>query len=123
VWLDARERNGHGLICCVRGPFGLRRCTTEALRLGDSLAEITQAAVAQRRLFRLRGVSAHALRRFGFNLADRFFKRQPLAGDVRFLKRRLNAAQLADERHARAIVQGAPVLACILIQAADGPGN
>jgi hypothetical protein len=91
----------------VRSASGLRRRTAEALGLGNGLAEIAQATVAQRRLFGLWSVGAHALRRFGFNLADRFFKRQPLAGDVGFLKRRLNAAQLVDERHARAVIQGA----------------
>jgi hypothetical protein len=123
VRLDARGLNGHRLICCVRRTFGLRRRTTEALGLGNGLAEIAQTTIAQRRLFGLRSFGAHALRRFSFNLADRFFKRQPFARDVGFLKRRLDAAQLVDERHARAVIQGAPVLACISVQAADGPGD
>jgi hypothetical protein len=121
--LDARVLNGHRLICCVGCPFGLRRRTAKAFGLGDGLAEIAQTTIAQRGLFGLWSLGAHALRCFGFNLADRFFKRQPLTGDVGFLKRRLYTAQLVDERHARAIIQGAPVLACILVQAGDSPGD
>ncbi len=123
VRLDARGLNGHRLICCVRRTFGLRRRTAKALGLGNGLAEIAQTTIAQRRLFGLWSFGAHTFRRFGFDLADRFFKRQPLAGDVGFLKCRLDTAQLGDECRARAVIQGAPILACIFVQAADGPGD
>ena len=92
----------------------------------DAREPLRQAlAIAQRGFsgLQFRSLDAHALRRFSFDLADRLLKRQPLAGDVALLKRRLDAAQLTDERNPRAVVQSAAVLACVFIQATNSPGN
>ena len=45
---------------------------------------------------------------FRLNLAYGLFQRQPLAGDFGFGERRLNAAQLGDQRGAGALIQRAP---------------
>src|SRR5262245_7472777 len=123
VRLDARMLTGHRLICGVGGTFSLSRRTAKALHLGDGLTEVAQATVAQRRLVRLGSLGTRTLCRLGLDLADRLLQRQTLAGDFGFLKRRLDTTELVDERHARAVIQGAPVLARVFVQAADGPGN
>ena len=64
---------------------------------------------------------AGALSGFRFDLAHGFFQRQPLAGDFGFGKRRLNAAQLCDQRGARPLIERTAALAwSIGVQACDG---
>jgi len=55
--------------------------------------------------------AAGALGRFRFDLANSLFQRQPLAGDLGFGKRRLNAAQLRDQRSARPLIERTAALA------------
>ena len=67
---------------------------------------------------------SRALGGFGFDLADGLFQRQPLAGDFGFVKRRLNAAQLRDQRGAGPLIERTAALAWgIGVQAGDGAGD
>lgn len=52
--------------------------------------------------------SPHAMGGFRLDLADGFFQRQTLAGDLGFGEGRLHAAQLGDQRGAGALIQGTP---------------
>ena len=64
---------------------------------------------------------AGALGGFRFDLAYGLFQRQPLAGDFGFGKRRLNAAQLRDQRGASPLIERTAALAwSIGVQAGDG---
>src|SRR3954454_23490298 len=60
---------------------------------------------------------------FRLDLADRFFEREAFTGDVGFVKRRRDAAQLRNQGSARALVERTAVLAAVLLQAGDGAGN
>ena len=63
---------------------------------------------------------AGALGGFRFDLAHGLFQRQPLAGDFGFGKRRLNAAQLRDQRGAGPLIERTAALAwSIGVQAGD----
>jgi hypothetical protein len=62
-------------------------------------------------------------RRFGFHLANRFLEREALAGDVGLLERRRHAAQLREQRVARAFVNRAAVLAIVFLERGDGAGD
>ena len=112
----------HRVISRMRGPSGLRGGLTKALDFGHCLPEIAQAAIAQRRLGRLGilGFCARPLGGFRLHLADRFLEGQSLARDIRLVERRLNAAQLTDQRGTRTVIQRATVLARILVESADG---
>ena len=73
-----------------------RRGTPETLGLGNRFAEISQAAVAERRLGKVIVVNVDP-RPFGgfrFHLADRFLERQSFARYIGFVQRRLHTAQL-----------------------------
>ena len=61
-------------------------------------------------------------RRFGLDLADRLFERKALARDVGFRQGRRHAAQLGDQRRARALVERTTVLAVVLVETGDGAG-
>ena len=103
----------------MRSAVGLVRGVTETLGLGHHGAEAAQTLVGQRGarlLLRLR----LALRGFRLDLADRLFQRQPLAGDVGFVERRIDAAQLADQRGARALIQRTADFAGVLVETGDG---
>ena len=116
---------GHGLVDLARRCVGLRRGAAEALGFGDGLAEAAQALVGQRRPRRRRRrlVLARALGGVGLDLADRLFEREAFARDVGFVERRLDAAQLIDQRGARALVEHAAVLAGVLFEPGDGAGD
>ena len=60
----------------------------------------SDAAAGQRPRF-----AAQAADRLGFDFADRVFEREALAGDIRFGQRRIDAAQLRDQRGARTLVE------------------
>ena len=61
-----------------------------------------------------------ALGGFRFDLAYGLFQRQPLAGDFGFGKRRLNTAQLRDQRGARPLIERTTALAwSIRVQAGN----
>ncbi|GAA3841156.1 hypothetical protein GCM10022626_04920 [[Pseudomonas] carboxydohydrogena] len=62
---------------------------------------------AARRLGTMR-VSSRAMSGFRLDLADGFFQRQALAGDLGFGEGRLHAAQLRDQRRAGTLIQGTP---------------
>src|SRR5207244_141813 len=63
---------------------------------------------------------AGALGGFRFDLAYGLFQRQPLAGDFGFGKRRLNTAQLRDQRGARPLIERTAALAwSIRVQAGN----
>ncbi len=65
-----------------------------------------------------------ALGGLGLDLAHGFFQRQPLAGDLGFAERRLDAAQLRDQCGARPLIKRAAALAGSTgIQSGDGTGN
>ena len=120
----------HRIIGGARRTIGLRRRIAEALRLGHAIAEVAQAMVtktlvAQRRprLLAIGGIRPRAFCRFRFHLADRLLQRQPLARDVGFIERGIDAAQLGDQRAARALVQRTAVLAGVLVEAGDGAGD
>jgi hypothetical protein len=79
-----------------------------------------------RRLGRLRAarsVYPRAPRGFRLDLAHRFLERQPLPGDLGFLQRRLDPAQLRDQGRPRPFVQGTTGLAGILVETGYGTGN
>jgi hypothetical protein len=59
----------------------------------------------------------------GLDLADRFLERQPLAGDVRLVQRRRDAAQLRQQRRPGALIERAPILAAVLFETSDGAGD
>src|SRR5215471_12575888 len=61
--------------------------------------------------------------RFGLDLADRFFKRQPLASDFRFCQWRLEAVQFAKQCGASTLIDLNPALARVLRQVRDQTGN
>ena len=101
--------------------WALRRSTGwRTLLRGDSGAPACGAGVAcgggglaGRRCGLLR-LGARAAGRFGFDLADRFLERQALARDFGFLQRRIDTAQLRDQRGARPLIERTPVLAGVL---------
>ncbi len=76
-------------------------------------------------------VAAAGARRFpgalgglGLDLAHGFFQRQPLAGDFGFAQRRLDAAQLRDQRGARPLIKRAAALAGGTgVQSGNGAGD
>ena len=79
---------------------------------------------------RRRGASAGArgvpgaLGGFGLDLAYGLFQRQPLAGDFGFAQRRLDTAQLRDQRGARPFIKRTAALAGSTgVQSGDGAGN
>ena len=124
-----RQRLGVGdmLVGRTRGPVGLGGALAQAFGLGHGLAEIAQGLIAQRgagrrrdslRLLRLRVGDG-----LGLDPADRLFERQPLARDLVLVERRIDAAQLIDQRRTRALVQSAAVLAGIAVETADGAGD
>ena len=85
--LDVRRLlSWHRLIDVVRGAIGLGRGVTETLGLGHRSAKATQALVRQRGTRLLRTSPPLAFDGFGLDLADRLFQRQPLAGDVGFVR-------------------------------------
>jgi len=53
-------------------------------------------------------IAAQAMRRFRLDLAHGFFKREALAGNFGFSERRLNPAQLGNQRGAGTLIQRAP---------------
>src|SRR5450759_3342322 len=110
---------GHRLVELVRRTIGLGRGVTQAFGIGHRVTEAAQALVRDgwRRLGRFR---ARALDRLRLDLADRLLQRQPLARDVGFLERRLDAAQLVDQRAARALVQRTADFARVLVEAVNG---
>src|SRR5262249_13112856 len=55
----------------------------------------------------------------GLDLADRLLQRQPLAGDLGLVERRLHAAQLRHQRSPRALVERTAVLAGVLVETGD----
>ena len=67
--------------------------------------------------------SAIAARGLRLDLADRLFEREPLAGDFGFLQRRIDAAQLRDQRRARPLIERTAGLAGVLFETGDGAGN
>jgi hypothetical protein len=69
------------------------------------------------------GIRARTLGGFAFDRTDRFFQRQPLARDFGFLKRRIDAAQLIDQRGTRAVVQRTAIFARVLVETRDRTGN
>ena len=69
---------------------------------------------------RLARLLAGAAGGFRLDLADRFFQREPFAGDLRLIQRRHNAAQLRHQRRARPLIERAPVLAGVLVEPFDG---
>src|SRR5581483_6801618 len=112
----AVARAGHRVIDLARTAARLGGGAAQALGLGDGLAEAAQALIGQRRRALLRRrcarlIVARALGRLGLDLADRLLERKALAGDVGFVERRLDAAQLIDQRRAGALVEHAAVLA------------
>ena len=115
----------HRLIRCLCGAPGFGGRLTKALDFGHRLAEIAQAPIAQRGLGRLGllNVRPRPLGSFRLDLADGFLERQSLARDVGLVERGLHAAQLADQRGARPIIERAAVLARVLVEPADGAGN
>jgi len=62
-------------------------------------------------------------RRFGLHFADRLLERETLAGDVGLLECRRHAAQLREQRLARAFVNRAAVLAIVFFERGDGAGD
>src|SRR5258707_7093445 len=67
---------------------------------------------------------AGALGGLGFDLAHGLFQRQPLAGDFGFGKRRLDAAQLRDQRGAGPLIERTAALAGGTgVQSGNGAGN
>ena len=61
--------------------------------------------------------------RFSLYLANRFFEREALAGDVGFIKRGGEPTQLSKQGRARAFVKRSAVLAAVLIENGDGACN
>src|SRR6185312_14856870 len=124
-----RQRRGVGDVFVGRacGPVGLGGALPQALGLGHGLTEIAQGLIAQRGTGRRRD----GLRLFwlgvgdglGLDPPDRLFQRQALAGDLVLVERRIDPAQLIDQRRPRALVQSATVLAGIAVQTADGAGD
>ncbi len=121
----------HRLIGRARRTVGFGRRIAETFGRGHVVAEAAQALVAQggpRLLARRRLVSAtivrpHAPGRLRLDLADRFLQRQALVRDLGFLERGLDAAQLADQRAARALVQRTAILAGVLLEPGDSAGD
>src|SRR6516164_4391554 len=62
-------------------------------------------------------------RRFGLDFTDRLLERETLAGDVGLLECRRHAAQLREQRLARAFVNRAAVLATVFFERGDGAGD
>ncbi len=124
----------HIVVGGVRRTIGLRRRAAQAFGFGHRVAETAQTLVAQRMAVGFRLLSslpvligcrlgAHALGGFRFQPADRVFQRQTLAGDIGFVERRFDTAQLVDQRRTRALIKRATVLARILVEACDGAGD
>ena len=61
-------------------------------------------------------------RRLSLDLADQLLEREALARDVGFRQGRRHAAQLGDQRRARALVERTAVLAVVLLQTGDRAG-
>ena len=68
-------------------------------------------------------IRPRALGSIRLHLADSLLQRQPLARDVGFLERGIDAAQLVDQRRTRALIQHAAILARIVFEAGDGTGG
>ena len=111
----------HRLIEFSRRTIGLGRGVTQALGICHRLAEATQALICQRR--RLGRIGTLTLDRLNLDFADRLFQRQPFACDVGFVERRLDTAQLVDQRTARPLVKRTAVLAGVFLEAGDGAGD
>ena len=90
----------HLLVGAARGAIGLGGGIAQAFDLGHDAAEITQSLVAHRGrrilrrilLRRRRRLRMLALDRVRLDLADRLFERQALAGNLGFVKRRIDGA-------------------------------
>ena len=120
--LHRRLRHGSRLLrgrCrgrwCGRRRGGRRRCGwrsgadrgSERTRLEPRLRSRLQARLA-------RGI--------GFDFADRFFQRQPLAGDIGFRKRRIDRAQLGNQRRACPLIESPACFTGTLAKPLDGAG-
>src|SRR5271165_1854592 len=76
-----------------------------------------------RRGWRLtRGLDEFA-RGFSLHLANRFFEREALAGDVGFIERGGEPAQLRKQSRARTFVERTAILAVVLFETGDGACN
>ena len=119
----------HRVVARMRRTIGLRRRAAEILGFRHRVAEVAQTLVAQIWLaprigfVRLAAFRPRPLGGVVLDPADRFLQRQPLARDVGFVERGLDAAQLGDQRAARALVQRTAVLAGVLVEAGDGAGD
>ena len=121
VMLDVRRPLRHGVICCMGSAFGLGHRASQTLGFSNGFPKIPQAPVTERCLtmLRLLDVRARPFGCFRLNLADCLLQRQALARNVRLVERRHDTAQLGHQRSARAVIQGAAILAGVLVQAAN----
>ena len=104
---------------------GWRRLRHKCRRARHVLAAIGRFATTGRfRHARLRCGArwVELSRRLSLDLADRLLEREPLARDVGFRQGRRHAAQLGDQRRARALVERTAVLAVVLLQTGDRAG-
>ena len=83
-------------------------------------AERNPAQLYRRRLIFRRLLRVARLGLIRFNAPDRIFESEPLAGDLRLVERRLNAAQLRDQGAAGALIKQPAVLAGIALKTANG---
>jgi hypothetical protein len=113
-----RSRTRPGGLVCRRGRGGWRR------RIGGTSACATQCIARALKSRRHARSLAAALGGLGFDLSNRLFQRQPLAGDFGFAQGRLHAAQLGDQSGTRTLVERAPALAGRTgIQSGDGASD
>ena len=78
-------------------------------------------ALAPLELDSVRAGSTRALRAdLGLNLADRLLKREPLAGNVGFVERGFDAAELRDQRRARTLIKRTAAVAGVLVETGNG---
>jgi hypothetical protein len=106
---------------------GARAGFTKSFGFGHRFAEPFQSLIGERRprrrdwrlIFR-RLLRVARLGLIRFNPPDRIFESEPLAGDLRLVERRLNAAQLRNQGAAGALVKQPAILAGIALKTANG---
>ena len=133
------ERARAALIAQLRSvqpPLSESEITRERLSLEEAVRKVESEAAQRARDARSSGggTCAHcptrargiagALGGLRFHLADRLLERQPLAGDLGFAQRRIDATQLRDQGGAGPLIKRATALAGgIGVQSGDRAGD